>query len=61
MIRLDKARTAVAVEKEKQTEAALKHAAAAADLERVAEQHGYTLEQLGLVLLPARGATRKGR
>ena len=53
LIRLDEARTAVAAEKEKQTEAALKRAAAAADLERIAGQHGYTLEQLGLVLRPA--------
>ena len=53
VIRLDEARTAVAAEKRKQTEAAEKRAAAAADLERIAEQHGYTLKQLGLVLLPA--------
>lgn len=53
VIRLDEACAAVAAEKRKQTEAAEKRAVAAADLERIAEQHGYTLEQLGLVLLPA--------
>ena len=53
VIRLDEARTAVAAEKRRQTEAAEKRAVAAADLERIAEQHGYTLEQLGLVLRPA--------
>ena len=53
VIRLDEARKSVAAEKRKQTEAAEKHAAAAADLERIAGQHGYTLEQLGLVLRPA--------
>ena len=53
LIRLDEARTAVAAEKEKQIEAALKRAAAAADLERISEQYGDTLEQLGLVLRPA--------
>jgi hypothetical protein len=53
VIRLDEARTSVATENRKQTEAAEKRAAAAADLERIAEQHGYTLEQLGLVLRPA--------
>ena len=53
VIRLDEARKSVAAEKEKQTEAALKRAAAAADLERIAGQHGYTLEELGLVLRPA--------
>ena len=53
VIRLDEARTSVAAEKRRQTEAAEKRAAAAADLERIAGQHGYTLEQLGLVLRPA--------
>ena len=53
LIRLDEARERVAAEKQKQTEAAEKRAAAAADLERIAGQHGYTLEQLGLVLRPA--------
>ena len=53
LIRLDEARKSVAAEKRKQTEAAEKRAAAAADLERIAGQHGYTLEQLGLVLRPA--------
>ena len=53
VIRLDEARKSVAAEKRRQTEAAEKRAAAAADLERIAEQHGYTLEQLGLVLRPA--------
>lgn len=53
LIRLDEARTAVAAEKRRQTEAAEKRAAAAVDLERIAGQHGYTLEQLGLVLRPA--------
>lgn len=53
VIRLDEARTVVAAEKRRQTEAAEKRAVAAADLERIAEQHGYTLEQLGLVLRPA--------
>ena len=53
LIRLDEARRSVAAEKRKQTEAAEKRAAAAADLERIAGQHGYTLEQLGLVLRPA--------
>lgn len=53
LIRLEQARKSVAAEKRKQTEAAEKRAAAAADLERIAGQHGYTLEQLGLVLRPA--------
>jgi hypothetical protein len=53
LIRLDEARERLAVEKQKKTEAAEKRAAAAADLERIARQHGYTLEQLGLVLRPA--------
>ncbi|WP_306753051.1 DUF4167 domain-containing protein [Paracoccus actinidiae] len=53
LIRLDEARERVAAEKQKQAEAAEKRAAAAADLERIAGQHGYTLEQLGLVLRPA--------
>lgn len=53
VIRLDKARKSVAAEKRRQTEAPEKRVAAAADLERIAGQHGYTLEQLGLVLLPA--------
>ena len=53
LIRLDEARERVEAEKQKQTEAAEKRAAAAADLERIAGQHGYTLEQLGLVLRPA--------
>jgi hypothetical protein len=53
LIRLDEARERLEAEKQKQTEAAEKRAAAAADLERIAEQHGYTLEQLGLVLRPA--------
>ena len=53
LIRLEEARERIAAEKRKQTEAAEKRAAAAADLERIAEQHGYTLKQLGLVLLPA--------
>ena len=53
VIRLDKARKSVAAEKRRQTEAPEKRAAAAADLERIAGQHGYTLEQLGLVLRPA--------
>ena len=53
LIRLDEARERVAADKQKQTEAAEKRAAAAADLERIAGQHGYTLEQLGLVLRPA--------
>lgn len=53
LIRLDEARTAVAAEKRRQTVAAEKRAAAAAELERIAEQHGYTLEELGLVLRPA--------
>ena len=53
VIRLDEARTVVAAEKRRQTEAAEKRTAAAADLERIAGQHGYTLEQLGLVLRPA--------
>ncbi|MCZ0963071.1 DUF4167 domain-containing protein [Paracoccus benzoatiresistens] len=53
LIRLDEARESVAAEKQTQTEAAEKRAAAAADLERIAGQHGYTLEQLGLVLRPA--------
>ena len=52
-IRLDEARERAEAEKRKQTEAAEKRAAAAADLERIAGQHGYTLEQLGLVLRPA--------
>ena len=46
-------RERIAAEKRKQTEAAEKRAAVAADLERIAGQHGYTLEQLGLVLRPA--------
>ena len=53
LIRLDEAREHAEAEKRKQTEAAEKRAAAAADLERIAGQHGYTLEQLGLVLRPA--------
>ncbi len=53
LMQLDEARERVAAEKQKQTEAAEKRAAAAADLERIAGQHGYTLEQLGLVLRPA--------
>lgn len=53
LIRLEEARERIAAEKRKQTEAAEKRAAAAAELERIAGQHGYTLEQLGLVLLPA--------
>jgi hypothetical protein len=53
LIRLEEARERMAAEKRKQTEAAEKRAAAAAYLERIARQHGYTLEQLGLVLLPA--------
>lgn len=53
LIRLEEARERAVAEKQKQTEAAEKRAAAAADLERIAGQHGYTLEQLGLVLRPA--------
>lgn len=53
VIRLDEARKSVVAEKQKQIEAALKRAAAAADLERIAGQHGYTLKELGLVLRPA--------
>jgi hypothetical protein len=53
VIRLDESRKSVAAEKRRQTEAAEKRAVAAADLERIAEQHGYTLEQLGVVLRPA--------
>lgn len=50
LIRLEEARERIAAENRRQTEAAEKRAAAAADLERIAGQHGYTLEQLGLVL-----------
>jgi hypothetical protein len=53
LIRLKEARERAVAEKQKQTEAAERRAAAAADLERIAGQHGYTLEQLGLVLRPA--------
>ena len=53
LIRLEEARERIAAEKRRQTEAAEKRAVAAADLERIAGQHGYTLEELGLVLRPA--------